>query len=118
MVIFVVVFFLFFVFHLPLYYHPLHCTNEMKYHFLSPRDNLVTLLKRIVGKAAVEAAGDGSARIGSKALRQRAATLILEKSSNPKEAMKRIGGSAKKMRENYVDPTGKMNVYSVRVSCI
>ena len=116
MVIFVVVLFFF-----PIYLSVItHCIAQMRWNiiFLSWRDNLVTLLTRIVGKATVEAAGDGSARIGSKALRQRAATLILEKSSTPSESMKRIGGSAKKMRENYVDPTGKVNFYTVCISCV
>ena len=82
-----------------------------KCHFLSSRDHLLSVLGKIVGKKMMEVAGDGHGRIGSKAIRQHAATLFLKRSHNPNEAMKRIGGSAKKARENYVDPTGNSELF-------
>ena len=63
---------------------------------------LLTMLTRIVGRDIV-AKAEGSGRIGSKAMRQYAATMILEKVSKPYDAMRRIGGSDTMAKKHYQD---------------
>ena len=53
-------------------------------------ENLLTMLGRIVSQKVLKGA-EGSGPIGSKAMRQYAATMILQKSKKPHDAMRRIG---------------------------
>ena len=64
--------------------------------------NLLTLLTRIVGKKII-AKAEGSGPIGSKAMRQYAATVILRSSATPQSAMRRIGGSETMAARHYQD---------------
>ena len=65
-------------------------------------EHLLTMLKRIVGGDLISKANDG-APIGSKAMRQYAATMILKKIKTPHDAMRRIGGSEAMAKKHYQD---------------
>ena len=53
-------------------------------------ENVLTMLRRIVSQKVLKGA-EGRGPIGSKAMRQYAATMILQKSKKPHDAMRRIG---------------------------
>lgn len=62
-------------------------------------EHLLTVLTRIVGKKRIDKCGP----MGSKAMRQYAATEIMRKSSTPMAAMRRIGGSDTMAAKHYQD---------------
>ena len=71
-------------------------------------EHLLTMLKRIVGRDTMAKAKE-SGPIGSKAMRQYAATMILKKMARPHDAMRRIGGSEAMAKKHYQDQ--KENAY-------
>ena len=68
---------------------------------------LLRLLARIVGKKIMQNAKD-SGEIGSKAMRQYAATVFLRRSATPQAAMRRIGGSETMAFKHYQDQTASV----------
>ena len=65
-------------------------------------EHLLACLTRIVGKHLLAKASGGNP-IGSKCMRQFAATVILKKVPNPHQAMRRIGGSETMAQRHYAD---------------
>ena len=70
-------------------------------------EHLLTSLTRIVGKRLLAKASGGNP-IGSKCMRQYAATVLLKKASKPHQAMRRIGGSEKMARKHYADSSTQL----------
>lgn len=68
---------------------------------------LLRLLAMIVGKKIMQNAKD-SGEIGSKAMRQYAATVFLRRSATPQAAMRRIGGSETMAFKHYEDQTASV----------
>ena len=70
-------------------------------------EHLLTSLTRIVGKRLLAKASGGNP-IGSKCMRQYAATVLLKKASKPHQAMRRIGGSETMARKHYADASSQL----------
>ena len=67
-------------------------------------EHVLKCLTGIVGKKLVDKASGGHGKtLGSKCMRQFAATILLQKHEEPNQAMRRIGGSSLMARRHYAD---------------